>query len=452
MPADHLTANATKDHLVAARMATLLHEAKSSNAMAFREEVLELLYDSRARVAQASGRRYRRPQAKELPTQRQTLDALLADLLRASEHAEALGYCYRSSNRQEFTDGASRASWRAYDWQVSALDTLGLIHRVMGYAANDDFDGDKVVNYRRATRMRATPSLMAIAQRNGIQPDNLYEDYTKPLKEAPNLVVLRSKATKYGSMKTLKCPDTDKTAVIRSAVQRINAIYSRHSFDLLPQPQVYRLFNSADVDGFDFNKGGRLYGDFQNISRAKRKHALIEGKPVAELDIKGSHLTILHGVTNTPMPMGDPYYIDGLPRPVVKALVTRMMGLGHTNLVRWSEESRKHLLIELGDGQSLDARTFNKLYPIKVTAQKVVERHPVLNQLCPDQLDWADLQFLESQVLISAILRLGEEYDIPALPVHDSIIVPIDAAELGRTCLAEAFEKITGQVPMIEMK
>lgn len=250
----------------------------------------------------------------------------------------------------------------------------------------------------------------------------------------------------------LNCPDTKKTASIRNVVGRINAIYSRHRFDLLPQPQVYRLFNCADLESFDFNKGGRLYGDFQNVSRPQRKHALIDGQTVAELDLKASHLTILYGITNTPMSEGDPYHIYGLFRPVVKALVTRMMGLGHTKLVRWSEESRELLLDELSDGHHMDAKTFNKLYPIKASTQKVLECHPVLDQLCPDQLDWADLQFLESEVLISAVLRLGEEYDIPALPVHDSIIVPANAAQLGRTCLAEAFKKITGQMPMIEMK
>lgn len=335
---------------------------------------------------------------------------------------------------------------------MPALEALELIHRWPGYTANDDFDGDNVELFRRASRIRATPELAAFAQRHGITHDNLYDHYAKLPSKLIDLVVLRSERFMGGRAKRLKCPDTAKAALVRGEVDRINAIYARHRFDGLPQPQVRRIFNGADADGFAFNKGGRLYGDFQNISRAQRKDALIDGQLVVELDLKASHLTILYGITNTPMPEGDPYHIEGLPRPVVKALVTRMIGLSHTKLTRWSAENKEDLLAQLEDEHPMDPKTFNKLYPIRATTEKVLERHPVLHRLCPNKLDWADLQFVESEVLISAILRLGEEYDIPALPVHDSIIVPREAAKLGHTSLAEAFETITGRIPMIEMK
>lgn len=122
-----LTAEPTKDHLTAARMATLLREARSPNAVAFREEVLAMLYGVRTKATEAAGKRHRRPQQREAAVHAQTLDALLGDLLWASDHAVALGYCYRSSDRQAFTDGATKASSRAYEWQVPALVSAGVI-------------------------------------------------------------------------------------------------------------------------------------------------------------------------------------------------------------------------------------------------------------------------------------------------------------------------------------
>lgn len=448
----YLTADATKDHLTAARMATLLREAKSPNAVAFRDEVLALLYGVKASTAEALGRRYRRPQQKEVAGHTQTLDALLGDLLWASDHAEALGFCYRSANRQAFTNSGTKASSRAYEWQVPALVSAGMIDVRVGYTAWDDFDGDSVVLFRRATRMRATPALMAMAQRYGISPDNLTDHYHKITPKLTRLVVLRAGNHAGGKGKTLRYPDTEKASSKEREVERINAIYSRHQFEGLPQPQVYRLFNCADSEGFDFNKGGRLYGEFQNTSKERRKDVTIDGQPVVELDLKASHLTALYGITKTPMPEGDPYAVEGLPRAVVKGVVTAMIGLGHTDLTRWSSKSKAILLADLGREQPLDAKTFSRRYPARMVAEKVLKQHPVLHHLSPNTLDWADLQFLEGEVLVKVILRLGEEHDIPALPVHDSIIVPKDAAEIARACLGATFKAVTGQMPMIEMK
>lgn len=447
----YLTTEATKDHLLAARMATLMHEAKSENAVAFRNAVLTDLNQSKAETASAMGKRPRRPQAKALQSHCDTLDAILADLILASGHREALGYCYRSANRQAFSSSGTKATSRVYDWQMDALDGLGLVDRKKGYKAIEDFEGP-IEDYRRATRIRATPALVEIAQRYGINPDNLNDHYVK--RKAKLTVLLELRAEKQGRQRSriLPCPNTAKTVELKQQVERINAIYARHSFEGLPEPVVRRTFNCADSEGFDFNKGGRLYGDFQDMRREARRNILIDGQPVVELDLKASQLTILYGITKTPMPEGDPYCIDGMPRSIVKAIVTAMIGLGHTTIRRWPTESKKRLMDELGGKQPMTPKTFGKLYPIKATAAMVLKRHPVLHHLSPGRLDWADLQFIESEVLISTILELGEKYDIAALPIHDSIIVPKAEDEWAHICLGDSFKGLVGRRPIIEVK
>lgn len=449
----YLIVTPTKDHLVMARMATLMHEARSNNAIALRDEVLPLLYKYKAEAEQAEGKRTRKPQPKELLVHEQTLDAILADLILASRHVEALGLCFRSSNRQEFTRSGTKASSRAYEWQIPALEAAKLIERRAGFSANKDFDGSSYVAYRRATRLRATPALLALAARHGIDPDALHNHYDKLKSTMPaSPIVLR--AENRGRMRggILPCPNTPKATKIRRQVEQINAIYARHSFEGMPRPHVSRLFNCADADGFDFNKGGRLNSDFQSMSRESRRKILIDGHPVVELDLKASHLTILYAITQTPMPEGDPYHINDLPRAVVKAIVTAMIGLGHTNLARWPRESRSRLLADLGDSEPMSEKVFTKLYPIKATAAKVLMRHPVLHHLSPGVIDWADLQFIESEILISAVLQLGFECGIPALPIHDSIIVPKKDKEIGRMCLSGAFNRMVRRNPQIETK
>lgn len=450
---DHLTNAATKDHLTKARMATLLREAKSTNSVAFREEVLSLLYATKVNHAKVSGARYRKPKQEEIVVHANTLDALLGDLLWASNHVEALGACYRSSDRQAFTDGATKASSRAYEWQVPLLRSLGLIDLYIGFIAWDDFDGDSVQLYRFSTRIRATPALIVIAQRHGITSANLADHYHERPSKLTRLIVLRGGKYAGKRGRVLKCPDTKQATAVRSQVERINTIYARHDFGDLRQPQVYRLFNCADAEGFAFNKGGRLYGDYQSLESEQRRQVTINGQPAVELDLKASQLTILCGVTGTPLPDGDPYAIEGVPREVVKGVVTAMIGLGHPNLRQWSSKTKATLLVELGDGQQpMNPKTFGKRYAAKAMAAKVLKRHPVLHHLSPGRLDWADLQFLESEVLIAAILELGEKYGIPALPVHDSLIVPEDAVEIAQGCLSRSFHEIVGVMPRIVAK
>ncbi|VDS09131.1 hypothetical protein PARHAE_02320 [Paracoccus haematequi] len=448
----YLTAEATRDHLTAARMATLLHEAKSPDAVAFREEVLPLLHESKAKATLARGEKPRNPTRKAFESHRKTLDAILADLIWASDNTEALGYCYRSANRQGFTDEATEATSRVYGWQMPALEDVGLLERMKGFSRLEDFDGDIVAFKGWATRIRATPALLDLAQRYGINAANLYDHYVKRKAALSQPVSLRGGKHQEERGPILTCPDTEQVAELRRQVERINAIYSRHHFEGMPEPLVRRTFNCADSEDFAFNKGGRLYADFQGMRRESRPNIRIDGQEAVELDLKASQLTILYGITKTPMPDGDPYDIVGLPRSVVKAIVTAMIGLGHTNIKRWPSESKKRLMGELGGEQPMTSKTFGKVYPITATAAKVLKRHPVLYHLSPEKLDWADLQFIESEVLISTILELGEKYDIPALPIHDSIIVPKSEDEWGHICLANAFKALVGRKPLIEMK
>ncbi len=49
---------------------------------------------------------------------------------------------------------------------------------------------------------------------------------------------------------------------------------------------------------------------------------------------------------------------------------------------------------------------------------------------------WADLMFIESEVMFGAMLNLMYIHDTPSLSVHDSLIVPASKVEEAREAIA----------------
>ena len=92
-----------------------------------------------------------------------------------------------------------------------------------------------------------------------------------------------------------------------------------------------RLFSNGDIDGFDFQWGGRLYGvgdySYQTIKKTERQKMTIGGEDVVEIDINASYLTILHGIEGYPLPNRDDLCsIGGYDRTIVEAWITATIG------------------------------------------------------------------------------------------------------------------------------
>ena len=59
--------------------------------------------------------------------------------------------------------------------------------------------------------------------------------------------------------------------------------------------------------------------------------------------------------------------------------------------------------------------------------------------------------FSESRVIISTMLRLAREHNIPAAPVHDSLLVPRSKEVIAWKILNEQFTKIIGVEPKLKV-
>ena len=79
----------------------------------------------------------------------------------------------------------------------------------------------------------------------------------------------------------------------------------------------------------------------------------------------------------------------------------------------------------------------------KVVEKAVLEYFPFMADWSSGDIGWSNLMFIESQIIISTILELMNDHNIPSLPVHDCIIVQKSDQELAMRILSEQFYKQT---------
>ena len=222
-----------------------------------------------------------------------------------------------------------------------------------------------------------------------------------------------------------------------------------HEHSLPEPPQFIRCFNCADDPNFDWNKGGRLFAQrkssYQAMKSSERAKLLIDGEAVAEIDVKASHLTIYYALRREFLDLScDPYEIDGVPRDVVKLIITTAFGKGKLP-TRWPQGALKQK-------KGSDEPPIAKGRVLRRDLAAILDRHPILRDLEASGLDWADLQYVEAEILIQAMLKLAREDGIPSLPVHDSLIVREGDVEKAMEVLSDGFEERVGIRPSLKVK
>jgi hypothetical protein len=159
-----------------------------------------------------------------------------------------------------------------------------------------------------------------------------------------------------------------------------------------------REFNCGDHPSFALDLGGRLYsvGDesYQGLSADERKLMTIDGRPVIELDIRASALTIFHGQRGQPLDFEanpDPSTLPELsdtPRDVVKKFITATFGSSQFP-ARWPQKQAHHY--KEATGQSL-----SKQHPISQVRSAVARAYLLLAELRRDDAApplWAKLMY-----------------------------------------------------------
>lgn len=336
---------------------------------------------------------------------------------------------------------------------LDGLRKLDLIDFEGGYCPTSSKDPKKA----QTSRFRATPAYLSSAKSYGITPHNWMDHYSSgPMAvSVSEPIILRSNsrwiATGWTSHKIagkdMAFDATEpKVAGIIRQVDEINAFMVGH--DIKPAHWFggfQRIFSQGDIAGFDWNKGGRLYaveGGYQQRTSDERATMTINGEAVVEIDISASHLTIFHALQGLSI-AGDAYDVPGVERSIVKAFVTMTLGKGAFHW-RWPDEHKEQYAADK------PGRDLQKDFPIGKTRAKIIAHIPALADIAASRLNWADLQYVESKAIIDTVHELATAHGIPALPVHDSLIVPASKREIAAKVLADMFEKHVGIRPVLK--
>lgn len=228
--------------------------------------------------------------------------------------------------------------------------------------------------------------------------------------------------------------DTEGTRGVRAEMDRLNAFLSRHSITLRgeagPAFDLYRNFTiRTETDPRDFNLHGRLYGGFWlTLPKADRHLLQIDGEPIADLDFTAMFPSLAY-IRAGHLPFeGDPYAIPGLEdeRDAAKAAMSAML----------SARGPLHSLTKELRDLLPDGWTIARLRAAVMTL------HPAIADSLEQDLS-LEFMFTESRILLATLSGLIA-HDVPALPIHDGIMVPHSKAEIALASMEQASRAITG--------
>lgn len=438
---------------------SLIFKSKSPESIKFIESLFEL-------IRKEGIKSHKSNMLKALP-------CIAVGLLRAKASSKT-NYAYRQMSTASFT--GKNVGHMPFKAAIDGLVSAG--HMKMVEASKPAVAS--VFDPAMATRFQGKSKFFKLAAAYGINPADWHQHFESlPMPASvPNPIILRTdspyvSAGMKGKVKRraeeIKVDPTIPFVISEGRrINEINAYLSKQDIQPVHQVQGFqRIFSNGNIPGFNWDAGGRLYaigGGYQQDSSEDRLKMTINGEAVAEIDIRASHLTILHALKHVPMPTGDPYDRPGLPRFVVKSWVA--MALGHNKLPgnKWSKTAKaayakkvcafrkknreqEELCKTVCKGNCLQ-----KNFPMSKVGPEIAKFFPVLADWSTSPWRWSDFQFKESEAIIETVHTLATIHDVPALPVHDSIIVPASKQEIAKQILSDAFAKYVGIVPTLNIK
>ena len=412
-----------------ARPMAFRYKSSTTTSRAFANEVTD-------RLTKVEERKRRRRATDQFAFEL-AVDLITADLL-FGYFGKRSSWVYRSLHRESFKGEPVKAD--TFNAVIGSLLKLGLIEQHKGGNLSNPFkrqNGKPTYTPGLASRFRATQDLLVLAASLGLTQEGLPQNYELQM---PNSVIKLMKQSVRSGQNKLKGQrqafrHTGQTRAMASEIKAINAYLNLQRYEGGIFSGLRRIFNEADVPGFNWDRGGRLYavGDesYQMMKKRDRLAMRINGEPLVELDVNASFLRVFASIVGSPLPSGNDIYVGGgIHRDVIKAWVTAT--LGHKGFhKRWPVR----LAQDLRDKGHLTDRGPT----MKQTEEAACDLLPIMRLWPQSGLSWSKLMFKESESVLFAIRRLIFEEDTPCLPVHDSLIVPASAERRGLAALEAGF-------------
>jgi len=454
----------------AARLIPLLGGPRSVEAETFVSHLIQERVLPGLLASMSEGHR-KAPRATSIEKMRRATGALLADLFdlwAEGEHGKAVPAGLHGASRGDFS--VERLGF-GYDIFVAVRDALagaGLLQVTAGAPRWAPVFDRFTVRGGDATTYRLTQEAVDLASSFQV-PASAWgthwrrtsdRNLTAPT-DVPRLV-LRTKPGRVAGKKQdpvdLQVDPSDiRARSILSGIESLNGFLRDQSIGGLAFPGLRRIFSNGDQTDFEWNKGGRYYSlpgghRYEAWGAEKRGESIkLNGEPVVEVDLRASHLTLLHALLREPFSSdADPYDIEDWPRAVVKAWVSQAIGASNPVPRQWSKTSEAEYEAER-PGQFL-----GEAFPIRQVGADVKTRHPVLVDLRVCGFGALDLQYHEAEILRLAMEDLMLTQGIPVLPIHDALISPCSKVLETQRALVRAFstqvERVTGRPSLVHPK
>lgn len=441
----HKPVDPDRDALLAAPYASLTNRAVTDEARSLVDTLTQMLRDHEL----ATGARKNKRKSTESGL-RNAVEGFVGDILLAQASKRGQGWIAHSTRRESFTGGP--VSWRTFDAVYTGLNELGLITYRPGFQGRYKTDDGDVLGKPYAPRFRATPRLVRLSSDAGLPPNDAARHFIESLPQHP--LKLRATSTRdvYGQKergKLLKFSPTGKAERLEQEVAELNEFFDQFELRGGVHRGFTRIFNNGDDEKFRWNMGGRLYSlrddSFQQMDQDKRILMTIGGEQVCEIDIKASWLTIFHGWHGEQLDFKtDPYDrlgFDREARHVVKSWFTATWGSGK-HIDRWPRKIAADYLAATG-------RKLSAQFRVSAIKERALRVYPLLQEWGGDKNEWARFMYVESEAIVSTMLRLKREHNVPSLAVHDSLIVPKSKATITKLILTAEYEKATRATPFL---
>lgn len=443
------SANPDREALLEAPYASLTYRAVTDEARLLVETITAML----TKQELASGARQKKRKETEAAFRR-AVEGFVGALLFAQNHKKSTGWTKHSTRAEYFT--GEEVSHRNFKAVIEGLRRLNLIDHRKGFRDRLVGDDGETVPLRPyAPRFRATTKLLKLANDIGVSAKAALTHFIAALPSQPLQLRATSTRDRYGRKergRKMSVLPNRKADRLRGDIVELNKFFDQFELRGGRHRGFTRIFNNGDHHAFDWNMGGRLYSlaedSFQQMSAEERLGMTINGESVCEIDIKASWLTIFHAWHGQQLSFAaDPYDRLGFPkadREVVKDWFTITWGKGK-HFTRWPSVTRK----------KHNERAAEKLaanYEVKTIRERAFSTYPLLRKWGSDPTAWGQLMFDESRAVVSTMLRLMREHRVPALSVHDSLIVPASKQGLASRIMIEEYKAAVGVKPHLVVK
>jgi DNA-binding MarR family transcriptional regulator len=259
------------------------------------------------------------------------------------------------------------------------------------------------------------------------------------------------KSTNDDSGDLIDYPDDCQEATFeRSRLRKLNEFLFKQDIrvigiDCPPPPKPFKRIFSTSGPIITFNKHGRLYAGqigawHQALPKDQRHLIRINGEPVCDLDFTSIHLRLAYAEAKCTPPDGDLYAIPALGlleashRPAIKIVISAM--LSRTGELTKLPPEARQLLPREWTGPRI--------------AQAIKEYHaPIAHLFGIDK--GIEFMWQDSEILMLVLERLMDK-GIPALPMHDGIMVQESAKDVAIEIMSGASRELVGVALPVDLK